>query len=110
MVASKCFKMSEMTCGTCHSPHENETGKPEIISQKCMSCHNETHNNFCKAKDKVGKLITQNCIDCHMPELPSKAITVLLQGQTTPTSASMHTHFISIHPNETKKYLASLKK
>ena len=110
MIASKCFKMSEMTCGTCHSPHENETGKVTTFSQRCMNCHNEEHNNFCKAKDKVGKNIVKNCIDCHMPELPSKSVMVLLQGESTPTFASMRAHFISVYPDETKKFLAANKK
>ncbi len=110
MVASKCFKMSEMTCGTCHNPHENETGKITTFSHHCMSCHNEAHNNFCKAKEMVGKQIIKNCIDCHMPELPSKSVMVLLQGQSIPTFASMRAHFISIYPEETKKFLAANKK
>ncbi len=103
MVASKCFKMSEMTCATCHEPHKKETGKVTTFSNRCMNCHNEAHNNFCKAKEMVGKQITKNCIDCHMPELPSKSILVLLQGKSIPSFASMRSHFISIYPEITKK-------
>lgn len=105
LAASKCFKNSEMTCLTCHDAHEKQTGQKEIFSQHCISCHNEQHNNFCKLKDKIGPSIVKNCIDCHMPEEPSKAIMVLLQGQDIPTSASMYSHFITIYPEETKKFL-----
>ena len=110
MIASKCFRMSEMTCGTCHDPHQNDTGKKILFSQHCMSCHNEEHNNFCKEKNKVGKKIIDNCIDCHMPEQPSRSIMVLLQGESIPTSATMRTHFISIYPEVTKKFLEANKK
>jgi hypothetical protein len=105
MASSKCFRQSEMTCLTCHNPHENETGKLELFSQHCMSCHNQAHGNFCKAAQKIGASITKNCIDCHMPEQPSKSIMVLLQGGGLPVSATMRSHFISIYPEETKKFL-----
>jgi hypothetical protein len=105
MASSKCFRQSEMTCLTCHSPHENETGKLALFSQRCMSCHNQAHGNFCKAEKKIGASITQNCIDCHMPEQPSRSIMVLLQGGSVPVSATMRSHFISIYPEETKKFL-----
>jgi hypothetical protein len=105
MAASKCFRMSQMTCQICHNPHENETGKKEVFSQRCISCHSEQHNNFCRMKNKVGNTISNNCIDCHMPELPSKAIMVLLQGENIPTSASMRSHYISIYKNESDKFL-----
>ena len=105
LIASQCFIKSQMTCNTCHNSHENETGKLSLFSQRCMGCHTEKNGNFCKEKAQVGNKIVKNCIDCHMPELPSKAIMVLLQGNDLPTSASMRSHFISVYPEETKKYL-----
>ena len=110
LASSKCFAKSQMTCGTCHSPHENETTKLELFSQRCMSCHNTTHNNFCKIVDRTGYDITKNCIDCHMPEMASKSIMVLLQGETVPAAASMRSHLITVYPEETKKFLAIKKK
>lgn len=108
--ASKCFKSSQMTCGTCHSPHENETGNKAVFSQHCMSCHNTEHNNFCKIATRSNReAISKNCIDCHMPEQSSKAIMVLLEGQNIPTSAVMRSHFISVYPEETKKFLSYIK-
>ncbi|HEY4338191.1 MAG TPA: cytochrome c3 family protein [Puia sp.] len=105
MAASKCFQNSQMTCLSCHSPHENETGKKALFSQRCMTCHNEQHGTFCKAKDKVGAAIKTNCIDCHMPEERSRSIMVLLQGGDIPTAAKMRSHFISIYPDVTKTFL-----
>jgi hypothetical protein len=105
LASSKCFRMSQMTCLSCHSPHQNETGQKELFSQRCMTCHNEQHKNFCKAKDRVGATIKTNCIDCHMPEERSRSIMVLLQGQSIPTAAKMRSHFISIYPDATKAFL-----
>ena len=110
MAASKCFKMSNMTCNSCHSPHENETGKKEIFSQRCISCHNAEKNNQCKAIHSSDKILTKNCIDCHMPEQRSRAIMVLLQGEDVPTPAYMRSHYISIYKEESKKLLAKYSK
>ena len=109
LAASECFKKSEMTCNSCHNAHENERGKTALFSQRCMTCHNAEHGNFCKIRTLTRAAIIKNCIDCHMPEQSSKAIAVLLQGAKTPTSATMRTHFIKIYPRETEKVLAMIK-
>jgi hypothetical protein len=98
-----------MTCLTCHDPHANEENKLELFSQRCMTCHSQQHNNFCTWKDRAKYDIAKNCIDCHMPELPSRAIMVLLEGESVPTSASMRTHYITTYPDQVKKYLAAHK-
>ncbi|MDE3235023.1 MAG: hypothetical protein KGO81_03635 [Bacteroidota bacterium] len=106
LAASKCFKMSEMTCNSCHSAHENETGKTELYSQRCKNCHS-TNGYACTVKG-ISE-IKNNCIDCHMPEQPSKAIMVLLQGNNVPVSASMRSHFIRIDKEATHKFLVTRK-
>lgn len=108
--ASKCFTMSQMTCGSCHDTHKNEAKQLAVYSQRCMNCHSEAHGKICKMTAKLGKSIQKNCIDCHMPEQSSKAIAVLLQGATMPTSATMRTHLIKIYPEETQKSLISIGK
>jgi len=109
--ASKCFKMSEtLTCNTCHNSHENEKGKTALFSTRCMTCHSEEHGNFCKLSASIGQAIKSNCIDCHMPLKPSKAIAVFLPGGTAPTAALIRSHFINIYPDETKKVMAFIKK
>jgi len=109
LAASKCFKMSQMTCSSCHNPHQNEKGKVALISKRCASCHNNEHNKECKLKMTVGSVINKNCIDCHMPKQPSRSIAVLLQGSQFPVAALMRTHLIKIYPNETQKVLDKLK-
>ena len=105
LAATKCFKMREMTCGTCHDTHVNERGMTEMFSQKCMTCNNQQHGNACKMTASIGVTITKNCIDCHMPVQPSKAIVFLEQGSNKPAKASMRSHYIKVYPEATKKYI-----
>ncbi|PZR24334.1 MAG: hypothetical protein DI535_22295 [Citrobacter freundii] len=108
LAASECFKQSEMTCGSCHSPHNSERNELKIFSQRCMNCHDQSHNNFCKLAGKVKADLTQNCIDCHMPKQASRAIAVFLQGADAATAIRMRTHYIKVYPEETEKGLMSL--
>lgn len=109
LAASKCFKLSNMTCITCHNSHENEVGKLALFSSRCLTCHSKDHGKLCKLTNEIGSTITQNCIDCHMPIQPSKAIMFLEQGNNIPTAASMRSHFIKIYPDEAQKILTVIK-
>lgn len=109
LAASKCFRTSQMTCITCHDPHKNQEGMLSAFSAKCMSCHTPQHNNFCKWKEREKYDITSNCIDCHMPELTSRAIMVLLQGESIPTPASMRSHYIKVYPEQIEKFKTASK-
>ena len=111
LTASKCFRQSEtMTCMTCHNPHANEKGNTTLFSQRCMNCHADGHANTvtCKLKASMGASINNHCTGCHMPEQPSKAIAVILQGADTLTPAFMHTHLIKSYPSATEKVLANM--
>jgi hypothetical protein len=109
--ASKCFTMSNtLTCNSCHNTHENERGKTALFSQRCMTCHQEGHQNFCTFKNAVGKAITQNCIDCHMPLKPSRTIAVFLPDSTIATPALIRSHYITIYPEEAKRLLPMIRK
>ena len=68
------------------------------------------HEDFCKLNDKVGPVIKDNCIDCHMPLTRSRKIAVFLPGDKAPTAALIRSHLISIYPDETSKVLAYIKK
>ena len=60
---SKCFLQSEMTCTTCHNPHDIPRGDEAIKSYVavCQSCHQAvTHT--------VATPASNNCISCHMPK------------------------------------------
>ena len=106
---SRCFIESEMTCMSCHNVHENEKGKLETFSKRCINCHNGKPHNECALKSSVGEIINKNCIDCHMPLQPSQSITVYLEGKEFPTAARLRTHYIKIYKEETQKILDYLK-
>jgi len=111
--ASKCFRKSQtLTCMTCHSPHANEKGNAALFSQRCMSCHNDKQAGavVCTLTATLGAAINSQCTNCHMPEQPSRAIAVILQGADTLMPAFMHTHLIKSYPAETKKIMAAIKK
>src|SRR4030095_2285225 len=107
---SKCFKGSNLTCNTCHNSHENERGNMTLYSARCMNCHNITANNFKSGVHNQLSMITQNCIDCHMPQQPSKAIAVYLQGQAEPVASLIRSHYVGIYPEVTKKSINKNKK
>jgi nitrate/TMAO reductase-like tetraheme cytochrome c subunit len=107
MEASKCFRMSkELTCNTCHNSHQNESGNIALFSQRCISCHNTEAPDF-KTPSHIRVLgIDKNCINCHMPALPSKLIAVKLQGEKELRASLIRSHFISVYADETKKFMA----
>ena len=102
--SSKCFINSKMDCATCHDVHKNDRNTLAVYTQRCMSCHTTTNHNFCKMEGKLGMdVIKAQCISCHMPALPSKAI--VYQDKT----AMVRTHHIAVYPDEVKKITAYLK-
>jgi hypothetical protein len=110
LISSKCFKMTmTLQCNTCHDTHMNQRGNLSMFSQKCMNCHNNEHQNFCKMAATLGPIIKENCIDCHMPLLPSKVLSVHLEGQENPIPAMIRKHYISIYPDATQKFLHNMK-
>jgi hypothetical protein len=108
---SKCFRTggSQMTCLTCHSPHNNERENLQLYSQKCMTCHNEEHGSFCTVAERPAN-IKSNCIDCHMPKQVSKSIVLQLEDKKEPVAQLLRTHFITVYPEETRKFLFNSSK
>jgi hypothetical protein len=92
--ASKCFKMSDMTCNTCHNPHENDRGKLALYSEKCVSCHGDINAIGGATHRRLGMQVKTNCVDCHMPLQDSKAISVFLEGEAKTTAAKIRSHYI----------------
>ncbi|HEV8286824.1 MAG TPA: multiheme c-type cytochrome [Chitinophagaceae bacterium] len=106
---SKCFTNSNMTCESCHNVHENETGKLETFSARCMNCHSVGHSKTCGLTKELGEIINQNCLDCHMPLQPSQSIVVFLQGEMMPTHAKLRNHYIKIYKDESDKIIKFLR-
>ena len=109
LATSKCFLMSNMDCSTCHDTHVNQSTNMALYSQKCMQCHNDANHNFCKMAAKIGPMIKNNCIDCHMPLKPSNVISVASNGQKQ-VPYLVRTHHIGIYPADTEKVLAFISK
>lgn len=60
---SKCFERSQMTCTTCHDPHQVSLG-PEAVQRYegiCRNCHVAAHPGSVA-------MAGRSCLDCHMPK------------------------------------------
>lgn len=98
LMGSKCYQQSkDLTCLSCHNPHNDEEQNIALFSQKCMTCHTEAKHNFCTMKPPPGVLLQSNCIDCHMPALPSKKVTLLTNHQESPNPDYIRTHLIAVY-------------
>lgn len=63
---SACFQQSEMTCGTCHDPHDIPRGlaATQHYVNVCKTCHADVHRTDpASPKRREG-----GCIECHMPK------------------------------------------
>ncbi len=111
LTASKCYQMSQqMDCASCHNVHHNEANSPKIFSQRCMVCHTEPkHTTFSLPKNS-NVLLQDNCIDCHMPKLPSKKIVLDVNSADKMVPDIIRTHRVAIYPEKTKEYLAQIRK
>ena len=58
---SKCFQASQMTCATCHNPHDVPRGQDAAAryNAACRKCHAAAH--------RAGVPGGGNCASCHMP-------------------------------------------
>ena len=68
---SACFQKSQMTCLTCHDPHDIPRGKQATAQyiETCQRCHTATRD---LAHDPAHKTVSlrpsTNCLTCHMPK------------------------------------------
>ncbi len=60
---SACFRNSQMTCLTCHDPHDIPRGQGAQADYigVCLSCHKGVRHN-------VALPSTSTCLTCHMPK------------------------------------------
>jgi tetratricopeptide (TPR) repeat protein len=68
---SACFLKSQMTCITCHDPHEELTGREATMHYVavCVGCHSTAHaSEKPEARDAKSNSETgePNCLTCHM--------------------------------------------
>jgi hypothetical protein len=84
-----------------------------------MSCHGapgaaggeggEGHLRGCSFAPVKEKKLSNNCIDCHMPALPSQKILLQLSGMAKPVHDLVRTHHIGIYPDVSAAYLKAQK-
>ncbi len=100
MASSECFKNSDMTCTTCHDPHENERGQMALFSSRCLDCHQSQH---CGMFAEVGSSIAENCIDCHMPKRSGDFLKLnTAEGTIFPP---LRDHYIRVDQQATQEFL-----
>jgi hypothetical protein len=69
-----------------------------------MSCHNGGGHKECTMQVKKNIVLSDNCIDCHMPVLASKKIQVNVKSGEQLLPDYLHTHFISIYKDATEEF------
>ncbi len=69
LARSRCYEASagQLSCLTCHNPHENLRTDPRFYEARCLSCHSagapkrEFRVTVCPVNTRSG------CVGCHMP-------------------------------------------
>lgn len=110
LTSSKCFRSSQMDCSSCHNVHVNEVNSPQVYSTRCMNCHNDANHSSCSMPAVKQQALYSNCIDCHMPALPSRKIMLGLSGTDSLIQDLVRTHRIGIYPASSKGYLENRRK
>jgi Flp pilus assembly protein TadD len=78
---SACFSGGELSCITCHDPHQSVQTIPDsFFNDKCLNCHNPANQKTCTLSKIHRKNNPNNCISCHMEksgsiDIPHVAVT-----------------------------------
>ena len=98
LTSSRCFLESPtLDCSSCHNVHLDESGKMETYSRRCMGCHNGKDEPLCASPDIRQMKVVNNCIDCHMPLLPSNKIILQVNGSSGGMHDLVRTHRVAIY-------------
>lgn len=102
LARSRCFQASAtMTCSTCHDVHTTQRDAASF-SRACLECHQVQSCGLYPAR---GVALARNCVDCHMPRLPSNAIVSTHEGR--PLRPTLRTHWIKVHSNNISDSIAN---
>ncbi len=104
------FSTSQMDCSSCHDVHVNEVNSPKIFSQRCITCHTDTKHETLNFKKNKRQTLSNNCIDCHMPMLPSRRIVLNIADAVNTVPDEVRTHKIAVYTDKTKEVLMMMKK
>ena len=71
MRASRCYQQSQMTCMSCHNPHDMPPQQQQVdyYRQRCLACHDLQD---CRVEPAERSRISaeNDCVHCHMPRSP----------------------------------------
>lgn len=105
LASSRCFQMTKtLECTTCHNLHQASPQTVVTMSASCMQCHGSGPHTNCPVAAKLNSPLQNNCIDCHMPSLPSKKINIQADASQV-QDYLLRTHRIAVYPEESKKVL-----
>ena len=74
LMKSACFQKSEMTCSTCHDPHDAPRGAAAVqhYVAACQRCHSGVHAQGVPRVPGIPASgvggSAPSCLDCHMPK------------------------------------------
>ena len=106
---SKCFRLSNIDCSTCHNTHLNERGFVKNMNDRCQHCHSPGQHFCGMATVSNTAFLQSNCTNCHMPAQASRAIVLQTTGNTQPVPAMVVNHRIAIYPEATAEIMKSIK-
>lgn len=110
LMASKCFQMNiQLDCSSCHNVHKNEVDDLKTFSQKCINCHTDTKHTALDLPAEKKQQLINNCIDCHMPMLPSGKISLTLSSAEKTVPDLVRTHKIAVYPEKIKEFMIKMK-
>lgn len=109
LTASKCFRMSQLDCSSCHNVHVNEGNNLALYSQRCITCHSGVQHSTINLPPEKKILFNNNCIDCHMPLLPSRKIVLSIGNSQDIVPYLVRTHKVAIYREKTKEFIKELK-
>jgi Cytochrome c554 and c-prime len=99
MEMSECFKNSEMTCTTCHNPHQFERGDSALFARICQECH---QTQDCGKLRQLRLETSDDCVECHMPTSQNMDMADIIDQEFAVT---MPDHFIRIDEDASNRFL-----
>ena len=105
MKASRCFERSDMTCLTCHDPHQPTD--PKRVAAACAKCHQPAD---CRERPRLPEAVRGDCVGCHMPARvwPNVAFHTAADRYVPPIRRFQHR--VAAYPEATQEVLLAWQK